>query len=103
MHPAGELLAAYSTVLGRERRRLPPPPSAFSGIVARPMVSVASRIRYILNRLYAHTRVRFAALFEQAQDRSEMVATFLALLELIKDKRVVMDEQQQVGFKHEAL
>lgn len=98
-HPAGELLAAYGMVLGRERRRLPPPASAFTGIVARPMVSVASRIRYILNRLYQQARVGLAALWEPSGSRSELVATFLALLELIKDKRVVLDEQQELRFK----
>ena len=41
----------------------------------------------------------YGALFEQAESKSELVATFLALLELIKVKRVQLDgdgEQAQV-------
>ena len=53
----------------------------------RSVVSVASRIAFVLSKLYRRARVNFLGLFEQS-DRPEMVATFMAVLELIKDKRV---------------
>ena len=57
------------------------------------MVSVSSRIAYLLQRLYDRTELPFDQLFIGIQDRSELVATFLAVLELIKDKRIqVLDD-----------
>lgn len=90
-HQPGELLSAYNEALGRGRRRLPPPRAAFSGIVSRRVVPVESRIPFVLGRLYRDKRVDFGRLFDDAQERSELVATFLAVLQLIKDKRIVID------------
>lgn len=90
-HEAGELFHAYLAAAGRGKRRLPPPPQAFSGIVSRTIVSVASKITDVLGRLYHRPMVSYRSLFQSAQSRSELVATFLALLELVKDKRIVVD------------
>lgn len=90
-HDRAELVDAYLAAAGRGRRRLPPPPQAFSGIVTRKIVSVSSKIAYVLRHLYRKPTVRYAALFEEAQNKSELVATFLALLELIKAKRICVD------------
>lgn len=90
-HAPGELLAAYLAAVGKSMRRLPPPAAAFRGIVARRIVSVSSKIVYVLKRLYRESSVSFSGLFEEAEDRSDLVATFLAVLELIKSKRVAVD------------
>jgi len=90
-HKPEEMLDAYLAAAGRGKRRLPPPVQAFRGIVARKIVSVSSRITYVLRRLYSRRSVRYASLFEKAESKSEMVATFLALLELIKSKRIRVD------------
>ena len=81
----------FLAAAGRGRRRLPPPPQAFSGIVSRKIVSVSARISYILRRLYAGDRVAYQSLFDTAESRSELVATFLAVLELVKAKRIHVD------------
>ncbi|MBP3389392.1 MAG: segregation/condensation protein A [Clostridia bacterium] len=94
-----ELTDAYLAAAGRGKRRLPPPVQAFKGIVARTIVSVSSRIVRVLRSLRQQNTVRYDSLFEQAESRSELVATFLALLELIKAKRIRVDgegETQQV-------
>lgn len=91
-HQSIVLLNAYLAALGKGKRRLPPPASAFSGIVTRRVVSVASRIIYILKQLYRSPKVTFDSLFMESQDRSELVATFMALLELVKAKRVSVDD-----------
>ena len=83
VHPKETLLDAYLAAAGRGRRRLPPPVQAFSGIVSRKIVSVSSKIVYVLRRLYKSRAVSYESLFEQAGSKSELVATFLALLELI--------------------
>lgn len=90
-HQPQVLLGAYLTAAGRKAQRLPPKESAFEGIVSRRVVPVSSKIVYILRRLWGGTRVRFGALFDKASDRSEMVATFLAVLELVKGRRVTVD------------
>ena len=51
-HRLEELLAGYRLVVGKAARKLPPPAAAFSGIVNRRVVSVTSRIVYILKKLY---------------------------------------------------
>ena len=101
-HRAEELLDAYLAAAGRGKRRLPPPVQAFSGIVSRKIVSVSSRITYVLRRLYTRRSVSYGSLFEKAESKSELVATFLALLELIKSKRIRIDGEgdgQQVQMR----
>jgi len=102
-HSPSELIAAYLMTLGKAQKRLPPPVTAFSGIVKHRVVSVASKIIFVLKRLYKQRLVRFDSLFEESGDRSELVATFLAVLELVKSKRVtISDDNQQVMFRRSA-
>ena len=49
-HLSDELLFAYLDVIGKAKRKLPPPAKAFSGIVSRTIVSVSSRISFFRNR-----------------------------------------------------
>ena len=101
-HKPEEMLDAYLAAAGRGKRRLPPPVQAFKGIVARKVVSVSSRIAYVLRRLYTRRTVNYGSLFEKAESKSELVATFLALLELIKSKRIRVDGEagnQQVQMR----
>lgn len=90
-HAALELTDAYLAAAGRGKRRLPPPVQAFQGIVARTVVSVSSRIVRVLRRLRGQSRVTYNDFFAEAKSRSELVATFLALLELVKAKRIAVD------------
>lgn len=93
-HPVKLLCDAYRDAVGRGLRRLPPPPQAFSGIVARRVVSVGSRIVHLLKRLYRSEKASYGSLFETSTDRSELVATFLAVLELVKAKRITIEDGQ---------
>ena len=99
-HSPYKIYYAYQDAIGRGRRKLPPPAQAFSGIVARRMVSVKSRIIYILKRLYQRGKDSYIGLFEESDGRGEIVATFLALLELIKAKRVT-ENGGQIIFLHQ--
>ena len=93
-----ELLFAYLDVIGKAKRKLPPPASAFSGIVTKRMVSVTSRIIFVLRKLYNSGKVEYDQFFTTG-DRSEMIATFLAMLELIKSKRItISDDNTYVYF-----
>ena len=106
-HPAEPLAEAELAAAGRKQRRLPPPVQLFSPILHRKIVSVASKITVVLRRLYAKRHVSYQSLFEQAESRSDLVATFLALLELIKLNRVKVEGEgaeqqvQMLGEYHE--
>lgn len=91
-HEPFELLKAYLAAVGRGRRNLPPPIEAFSGIVAHKIVPIRERVGYIMKRLFKGKKQRFRIFFEKAESRSEMVATFLALLSLTKDKKIILNE-----------
>lgn len=87
-HAPEEMLAAYLSAMGRKRRLAPPTAEAFSGIVAKPVVSVASQIVFVLRSLWKRRRVPFRALFRGKRDSSERIAAFLAVLELVKGRRL---------------
>ena len=91
-HHKDELYAAFFSAAGRKRRKLPPPATAFTPLVSRKIVSVSSKIITILRRLWKGTRMSMNELFHSSKSKSDMVATFLALLELVKGKRIEMDE-----------
>lgn len=87
-HAPEEMLAAYLSAMGRKRRLAPPTAEAFSGIVAKPVVSVASQIVFVLRSLWKRRCVPFRELFRGKRDSSERIAAFLAVLELVKGRRL---------------
>lgn len=107
-HEPTYLVGAYLAAVGRGKAKIPPPKDAFSGIVTRRMVSVSSKIIGVMRKLWGGKTRPYHAMFDDASDKSELVATFLAILELIKGKRVRIDgegEQQELklisgGGKH---
>lgn len=94
-HEPYELLSAYQEAVGKSRRKLPPPVEAFTEIVQRKIVSVQSRISYILTSISGKGKRTFSSLIRSSNSRSEMVATFLALLELIRDKKITATEEDE--------
>ena len=90
-HNAIVLSEAYIRAAGRGKRKLPPPADAFKGIVARRVVPVGTRIIKVLRTLRRRGTSPYAQLFAECEDKSELVATFLAILELVKGKRIRVD------------
>jgi len=98
-HSADEIREAYYAAAGRGKRRQPPPVQAFSGVISRKIVSVSSKIVFVLRRLRERASVSYRSLYDGAKSRSDLVATFLAVLELIKANRIRVDgegEEQTV-------
>ncbi len=87
-HEPSVLAAAYISAVGRGRKNLPPSEEEFSVIVKRKIVSVSSRIIAVMRLLWNGKPFKYSELFEKSESKSQMVATFLAVLELIKGKRV---------------
>lgn len=90
-HKPEDLTRAARAMLSRANRRLPPPVSSFSGIVGRETAPVGDKIAMIWHLFLKNTRLSFHRLFEKAGSRSEIVATFLAVLELSKTRRVLIE------------
>ena len=68
--------------------------------MAKPVISVTSRIIHILRGLHRGASLRFHSLFSHSRSRSEMVATFLAVLELVKSKRITVGEDgEEIAFR----
>lgn len=93
LHEPMELLQAYKNVLGKGKRKLPPPVELFTEIVKKPVVSVSSKINFILNCMTSGAHWSLRKFLETSKSRSDLVATFLAVLELIKDKKITTEEE----------
>lgn len=88
-----DLQNAYVAAIERNERRQPIPVSAFNKLVATKVVSVTSRIIFILKKIFRSGKIKFRQLFSEDKDRGEIVATFLAVLELMHTGRIdVTDE-----------
>lgn len=59
--------------------------------------SVSEKIEHIVKLMTTQSGVRFSELFEDATSRSEVVCTFLALLELIRLKQLVCAQSSDFG------
>ena len=79
-----DLVICMQDLLDRAGRRRTPPLEAFDSIVMREPYPVQDKAKDIIGRLVKNGITRFRLLFRGARSRSEIVATFLAVLELCK-------------------
>ena len=85
----------------RSQRKLPPPVSNFAGIVGTEPYPVAKKAAEVLRRLIGHGVMKFLSLFKGSRSRSEIVATFLSVLELCRLHSVRIedtDTEQEITF-----
>ena len=94
-HDASVIFEAYLSAAGRGKRKLPPSTAPFTKIVAKKIVSVSSKIVYVMRNLFKGGKKKLSTLYMGAKSRSELVATFLAVLELCKANRVKIDGDAQ--------
>lgn len=87
-HGKGDLISAMLAVMDRGEQRLAPPASAFDGIVGREPYPVDIKSGELLNKLILKGVAKFKSLFMGSKSKSEVVATFLAVLELCKARLV---------------
>jgi segregation and condensation protein A len=88
LHEPDELLAAYSIAAGKKMRRLPPPIETFKAIVTKKIVSVGSKIESIVSSLKKKRKTKLFDIYRQSKSRSDLIAAFLAVLELAKNKTI---------------
>ena len=79
-----DLVLAMAEIQNRSERRLPPPKAAFEAIVRHEPYPVEKKAREIIQRLKTEGMTRFLLLFRGNRSRSEVVATFMAVLELCR-------------------
>ena len=91
-HDPVDLLLALDEISERNQRRLPPPTANFRGIVGREPYPVAKKAGEVLRQLILRGVERLKNLFRGNRSRSEIVATFLAVLELCKTSSVSLED-----------
>ena len=91
-HEPEDLLRALDEISQRNQRRLPPPTANFKGIVGKEPYPVAKKSGQLLRRLILRGVERLKNLFRGNRSRSEIVATFLAILELCKTNSVTLED-----------
>ncbi|MBR4173134.1 MAG: segregation/condensation protein A [Clostridia bacterium] len=90
-HNVDELIDAFGSILQRKIRIAKPEKRAFSGIVGREKVSVSAMAERLSERLKKSKRISFISAFDGAKSKPELVAIFLAVLELISQNKIVAD------------
>lgn len=68
-----------------------------SDVVVPPKITIRDKIRRIQQRLRGEGRVRFFDLLVEAQSRVEIMVTFLAILELVKQRRASALQEKLFG------
>jgi len=90
-HTPGDLLKALDAIAERNARQLPPPTMNFKGIVGKEPYPVSRKAGEVLRQLVLRGMERLKNLFKGNKSRSEVVATFLAILDLCKTNSVTLE------------
>lgn len=100
-HAPSDLVLAMAAIAERSEQALPPPTANFTGIVGREPYPVTKKAAEVLRKLLSHGISKFLKLFRGNKSRSEIVATFLAVLELCRLKSVELenDENENVSVR----
>ena len=91
-HTVLDLLRALDLITERNQRQLPPSTVNFKGIVAKEPYPVTKKAGQLLRQLMLRGMERLKNLFRGSRSRSEIVATFLAILELCKTNSVSLED-----------
>ena len=102
-HSPDDLLRALQMIAERTERRMPPPVSAFAGVVGRERYPVSKKAKQLLRTLMIQGRSRFRALFQKCTSRSEVVATFLAVLDLCRSRCLTLLDTPEPTVQFEKL
>jgi segregation and condensation protein A len=89
-HDKQDLVRAYANMAERSEKKLPPPTTAFEGIVGVEPYPVTTKAAQILKKLLGGAASKLRQLFRGNKSRSELVATFLAVLELSKLRSIYL-------------
>ncbi len=91
-HDVRDLLRALDMITERNVRQLPPPTMNFKGIVGKEPYPIGKKTGEVLRQLVLRGVERMKNLFKGNKSRSEVVATFLAILDLCKTNAVTLED-----------
>ena len=95
VHDPLELLSAYMRVVGKKLRRMPPRIDVFRPLIQKKIVSVSEKIKAVVSMLGFSGKMRFGEIIRTSRSRSDMVAAFLAILELAKTGHIELDGEKE--------
>ena len=88
------LQKAFVRLINRSKLYSAPPEKVFAPLLRGRMVSVSEKILGIMKRLRLRSRDSFDNLMLLCENRSELVASFMAILELAKSGRITLEEKE---------
>ena len=91
-HDPSDMLLALDEISERNQRRLPPPTMNFRGIVGKEPYPVGKKAKELVRNLILRGVEKMKNLFKGSRSRSEIVATFLAVLDLCKTNSVTLED-----------
>ena len=91
-HDVMDLLLALDNIAERNQRRLPPPTVSFQGIVGKEPYPITRKTKELLTRLILKGVERLKNLFKGNRSRSEIVATFVSVLEMCRTGSVSLED-----------
>ena len=91
-HEPADLLKALDLIAERSSKQLPPPTVNFKGIVGKEPYPVTRKTGEVLRQLILRGVEKLKNLFRGNRSRSEIVATFIAILERCKTGSVVLED-----------
>ena len=91
-HAPEDLLRALDNIAERNQKRLPPPTVNFKGIVGKEPYPVTKKATELVRTLILKGIQKLRNLFKGNRSRSEIVATFLAVLELCKTNNLSIED-----------
>ncbi len=86
-----DLIRAFQNVLKRFQEELE------LGEIHDDPFTVSDKIDYLMERFQPGTRMPFTSLFDKASSRTEVIVTFLAMLELIRLKQFRFEQKDPLG------
>ena len=98
-HVSADLLNSLKDVLQRASQLTTPSVRSFFGIVGHEQYPVNDKIAQITSRLRTQKRIGFLALLKEVKTRSELVAVFLAVLELCKLRQIDIADESSDDFE----
>jgi segregation and condensation protein A len=93
VHDKSILERAYAGII--KHRKIPDKLTSeadFENIVRKKIAPVAEKITYILKLLYRNGKCVISEIFADIRDKSERVAAFLAVLEMTRSGRILLNE-----------
>lgn len=91
-HVTSDLTKALDTIAERNQQRLPPPTVNFKGIVGKEPYSISKKTGELMRQLLMRGMEKLRNLFKGNRSRSEIVATFISILDMCKNNTVTLED-----------